>query len=226
MKRVLVLLSVVAVMTTTMFAQDIYLGPSVVFKGGTNAGSIPEGYKTGANFNGIPDIGLTFKWMFDKESSLGLLFDAEYATYSFRMRDEDDNTPDEEIYVYKPSYISLSPGLFFSGFTLNFAFGFPSSINVSTVAGEEGGAFYTLTQQDLNGPSIEIRLGGMIRAIKSDAGELNIVLRAGYMLTGTLQPEYFEGPIQSNVFFQDESYNPNLVSAGIGINYLFNLSNL
>lgn len=227
MKRVLVLLSVVAVMTTTAFSQNMYLGPSVVFKGGTNAGSIPDGVKTGANFNGIPDIGLTFKWMFDKESSLGLLFDAEYATYSFRMRPEDEEVADDNnTYIYKPSYISLSPGLFFSGFTLNFAFGFPSSINVQNVAGDEGGAFYTLTQQDLNGPSIEIRLGGMIRAIKSDAGELNIVLRAGYMLTGTLQPEYFEGPIQSNVFFQDESYNPNLVSAGIGINYLFNLSNL
>lgn len=220
MKRVLVLLSVVAVMTTTAFSQNIYLGPSVVFKGGTNAGNIPEGTKTAFNFNGLPDIGLTFKWMFDKESSLGLLFDAEYATYSFRMRPEDENVAnDDNTFVYKPSYISLSPGLFFGGFTLNFAFGFPSAYSVQTVSGNDPG-FFEVTQQDLNGPSVEIRLGGMIRAIKSDAGELNIVVRAGYMLTGMYQPEYFT----NNEL--DETNNPNIVSGGIGINYLFNLSNL
>lgn len=220
MKRVLVLLSVVAVMTTTMFAQDIYLGPSVVFKGGTNAGNIPEGTKTGFNFNGIPDIGLTFKWMFDKESSLGLLFDAEYATYSFRMRPEDEDVAnDDNTIVYKPQYISLSPGLFFSGFTLNFAFGFPSGYTAQTVSGNDI-PFFEVTPQDLNGPSVEIRLGGMIRAMRSDAGELNIVLRAGYMLTGMYQPDYFT----NNDL--DSDYNPNVVSGGIGINYLFNLSNL
>ncbi len=220
MKRILVLLSVVAVMTTTAFSQNIYLGPSVVFKGGTNAGNIPDGTKTAFNFNGLPDIGLTFKWMFDKESSLGLLFDAEYATYSYRMRPEDENVAnDDNTLVYKPSYISLSPGLFFSGFTLNFAFGFPSSYSVQTVSGNDAGLFVG-TQQDLNGPSIEIRLGGMIRAMKSDAGELNIVLRAGYMLTGLYQPDYFT----NNGL--DDSLNPNVVSGGIGINYLFNLSNL
>jgi hypothetical protein len=220
MRRVLTLLVMVAVVTIAATSQNMYLGPSVVFKGGTNAGNIPEGMKTAANFNGIPDIGLTFKWMFDKESSLGLLFDAEYATYSFRMRPEDENfANDDNTLIYKPSYISFSPGLYFSGVTLNVAFGFPSGMNVQSVSGNEN-TFFEVTQQDLNAPSVEIRLGGMIRAIKSDLGEFNVVLRAGYMVTGMYQPDYFT----NNGF--DDSYNPNIVSAGIGINYLFNLANL
>lgn len=221
MKRALTLLSIVAVMTIAATGQNMYLGPSVVFKGGTNAGNIPEGTKTAANFNGIPDIGLTYKWMFDKESSLGLLFDAEYATYSFRMRPEDEDfANDDNTFIYKPSYISLAPGLFFSGVTLNVAFGFPASYTVKSVAGDDANTFFEVTQQDLNAPSIEIRLGGMIRAIKSDMGEFNIVLRAGYMVTGMYQPDYF------TKYNLDDTNNPNVVSAGIGFNYLFNLSNL
>lgn len=220
MRRVLTLLVMVAVVTIAATSQNMYLGPSVVFKGGTNAGNIPTGTKTEANFNGIPDIGLTFKWMFDKESSLGLLFDAEYATYSFRMRPEDETfATDDYTYIYKPSYISFAPGLYFSGVTLNVAFGFPSGYNVQSVSGNENTPF-EVTQQDLNAPSVEIRLGGMIRAIKSDLGEFNVVLRAGYMVTGMYQPDYFT----NNEL--DDTYNPNIVSAGIGLNYLFNLANL
>ena len=222
MKKFLLIVAVLVVAAGASQAQlrQFYIGPSVVFKGGINAANIPDGYKTAANFNGIPDIGFTFRWMFDKNSALGLCFDGEYATYSFRMRPESEAAAnDNNTYVYKPSYITISPGLFFSGVTLNLALNIPSGINVQTVAGNDGPGFFTYTQQDLNSPNLEIRLGGQIMTLESETGHLNIVLRGGYMLTGVLRTDAFG----NDKLFGSSSFNPNVASVGLGVNYLFDL---
>jgi hypothetical protein len=223
MKKFLVLFAVLAMVITigTAQRQRYYLGPNLLFKGGVNAGSIPEGLKTGANFNGIPDFGLTFRFMFDKNSALGLLLDAQYATYSFRMRPESESfANDNNTFVFKPSYFTIAPGLYFSGVTFNVAIGFPAGNSLATVAGTDGTGSYVANVDDLNGPAIELQLGGMIAAWKTDMGVLSVLIKGGYMVTGMYKEE---APIYKNIFAGN---NPAIASASIGLNYLFDLGAL
>ena len=220
MKKVLILLAVLAAVATNAEAQrkQIYLGPSLLFKAGVNAGNIPEGQKTGVNFHFLPDIGLTFKYMFSKTSAVGAVLDMDYATYSFRMRPGSESAAnDNNTIVFQPSYFSLAPSLYLSGVTIGAAFGFPTAYSVSNVAGDDlsglGG-----TSDDLNSPSIELRLGGMIKVMESDGGELNILIRGGYNVTGLYNSEYFGDG--------SDEFNPVLASGGIGVNYLFDLADL
>lgn len=221
MKKVLILLAVLVAVATNVEAQrkQLYLGPSLLFKGGVNAGNIPEGSKTGVNVHFLPDIGLTLKYMFSKSSAVGAVLDVEYATYSFRMRPESESAAnDNNTLIFQPSYFSLAPSLYLSGVTIGAAFGFPTAYNVSTAAGDDissGG-----TTDNLNSPSIELRLGGMIKAMESDGGELNILVRGGYSVTGLYNSEYFGSGENADEF------NPVLVSFGIGVNYLFDLADL
>jgi len=223
MRKIATVIVVAISLVTGVAAQDIHVGPYLLFKGGTNSGNIPEGTKTAANFNGIPDFGVTGRWMFDKNSALGFLLDLGYSTYSFRMRPESESIAnDDNTIVFKPSYFSLVPSFYFSGVTLGFAFGFPMAYSVQTVSGTEMSGQFLGDVQDLNGPSVEIRLGAIINAWKTETGTLGVVLQAGYMLTGTFKPEYF----QPGEYFSNEENNPNIISAGIGLNYLFDLKNL
>lgn len=233
MKKVLILLAVLAAVATNAEAQrkQIYLGPSLLFKAGVNAGNIQEGQKTGVNFHFLPDIGMTFKYMFSKNSAVGAVLDIEYTTYSFRMRPESESAAnDNNTYVFQPSYFSIAPNLFLSGVTIGAAFGFPMSYSSQTVAGNEGMLGYD-SSDDLNSPSIELRLGGMIKVMESDGGELNILIRGGYMVTGlyntdaAVLSDYFRGT-GSDRAGDPATFNPALVSGGIGVNYLFDLADL
>ena len=164
MKKALLLLAILAAVATTAEAQrkQIYLGPSLLFKGGVNAGNIPEGTKTGFDFHAMPDIGVTFKYMFSKTSAMGATLDLEYATQSFRMRPESEAAAnDNNTIIYQPSYFSIAPNVFLSGVTLGAAFGFPTAFSVTNVAGDDFGDLGG-TSDNLTSPSIEIRLGGMI----------------------------------------------------------------
>ena len=220
MKKVLVFVFVLIGFSTAGHAQlqQYYLGPTLLFKGGVNAANIPDGLKTEANFNVIPDFGITFRWMFDKNSAIGLLFNAEYATYSFKMRPESESfANDNNTFIFKPSYFSFAPGIYFSGVTFNVAFGFPASYTVATVAGDDGTGTWSPVSSDLNSPSIELQLGGMITVWETDTGELNILLRGGYMVNGMYKTD---APTLDNIF---DGNNPAVASAGIGLNYLFDL---
>ena len=156
MRKIVLLVAVLIGMTAVSEAQlqRYYIGPSILFKGGLNATDIPEGLKTDPNFNGLPDFGITFKWMFDKNSALGLLVDANYATYSYRMRPENESLAnDNNTFVIKPQYFTLAPGLYFSGVTLGVAFGFPASYTINSVAGGDGTGSWQAFTDDLNGPA-------------------------------------------------------------------------
>lgn len=222
MKKVLILLAVLVAVVANAEAQkkQIFLGPSMLFKAGVNAGNIPDGSKTAMNFHAMPDLGLTFKYLFSKSSSVGAVLDVEYATYSFRMRPESESAAnDNNTVIFQPSYISFAPSIFLSGVTLGAAFGFPSAFCVQNVAGDDFGAIAGTTD-DLNSPFIEIRLGGMIRVLESDAGELNILIRGGYNVNGLYNADYFGSEAGADEF------NPVLASGGIGVNWLFDLGDL
>ena len=73
------------------------------------------------------------------------------------------------------------------------------------------------TSDNLTSPSIELRLGGMIKVLESDMGQLNVLIRAGYMVTGLYNDDFIGA---------ESEFNPKIVSGAIGVNYLFDLGGL
>lgn len=208
MKRVLLLLVLVGMVVTAQAQrQQVFVGPSILAKAGVNAGEIPTGLKTGVSINSLPDLGVTLKFMFSKESSIGLIADLEYSTYSFQTKPNEGAT-DNNTFISQAQYISIAPSLYLSGLTMGVAFGFPSALSAKTVSGTE---LNTVDVDDLTSPSVEVRLGAMIPVMTADVGQLNVVLRGGYMLTG---------------MDDSDQYSPHVASAGLGLNFLFDLGAL
>ncbi len=214
MYRGVLLFAALLMLASSVSAQKVFLGPTLLFKGGVNVGNIPEGQKTAFDFHAMPDITGNVLWLFNKGASLGLMGDVGIATYSFRMRPENENLADDDnTFVFKPSYFIVAPSFFFSGFTLGVAFGFPSNIDVRNVSGNQ---IVTSTESsDLN-TLIELRAGGMIPVWDHDTGRLSVIVHAGYGLTGLYKDE---------VLFNTEE-NPKILSGGLGVAYHFNLTNL
>ena len=66
--------------------------------------------------------------MFDKNSALGLPFDVESGTYSFKVEPSDPALQNDMTrFRVKPSYLTFVPGLYLSGVTFNVAVGTRSS---------------------------------------------------------------------------------------------------
>jgi hypothetical protein len=207
--RILVLVVLAtAVVSVQAQRQQVFAGPSILAKAGVNAGEIPNGFKTGVNFNGLPDLGVTLKFMFSKETSIGMIADLEYATYSYQMK-PNDGANDNNTLITQAQYISFAPSLYLSGLTLGAAFGFPSALATKFVSGTE---VPNVGADDLTSPSIELRIGGMIPVMTADIGQLNIVLRGGYMVTG--------------MDSESDEFSPKVASGALGINFLFDLGAL
>lgn len=186
-------------------AQFLSVGPTMVFKGGVNAGNIPEGQKTGTNISVVPDFSATGLVRFAKESDMGATFDIGYSTYTYRMRPESEAASnDNNTFVHSISAVTITPGLYFAGFQLGAAFVFPSSYSVESLSGL---TVPGTTTNGMNSPAVEIRVGGLIPLWKHEDGVLNAVLHGGYMVTGQ----------NSN----GGTYNPTPASFGIGLNYFF-----
>lgn len=224
MKRTVFALLVFLAFASGVMAQNIFLGPYVLLKVGINGAGTPEGSKSSLNFNGIPDFGITAKWMFDRYSSLGLVGDVGYSTYSFRIGpDNADEAADASTIIFKPSYFTIVPSIYLSGFTLGVAFGIPVAYSVQNAKGDDRSALFLADTRDLTSPLIELRVGGMIPVVKSETGTLSILLQGGYMLTGMVNSTYWQN---YRNMFRDYANNPKVISLGVGVNYLFNLSEL
>lgn len=188
-------------------AQFLSIGPTLIFKAGVNAGNIPEGQKTGMNFNAVPDIAVTGLLRFAKGSDMGATLDLGYTTYTYRMRPESESfANDRNSFVYSAPHITIAPGLYFSGFQLGVAFGFPSAPSAESL---DGSISIDGTTDNAASPAIEVRLGGMVALWKHDDGVLNAVVHGGYLVSG----------LDKN----GGNFNPTPASFGIGINYLFTL---
>ncbi len=213
MNRVFTLLVVMMLAVSAMSAQKLFLGPSILFKGGVNAGEIAEGQKTAMNINAMPDISANMLWMFNKDSNLGLIADIGYTSLSFRMRPEEESiVTDYNTVIYKPSYITIAPQFYMSGFTIGVGFSLPAGMNVSTVSGTT----ISTSTDNLNSPVVDIRLGGMIPVWEMRSGRLSILIHASYTLTGLMKTADGE----------DNTYNPKVASGGLGLAYHFNLTNI
>jgi hypothetical protein len=207
MKKVLQLLPLLLLLVVgAVAAQTNYplsLGPYLGLKAGVNAASIPEGSKTGVGLSGLPDFGATLYVPLGANNRIGFLADLGYSTYAYGERLVIADI-EGDLYKQQVSYVTLAPSIYLSSFTLGFTFGLPVAASTvfknATVDGET----------DDIATLVEIQLGGMIPVVENANGRLNILLRAGYMLTGISSESSSE-------------YNPKAATFGLGVNYLFNL---
>lgn len=224
MRRTVFALLVLLVLSSGVMAQNIFLGPYVLLKVGVNGASTPQGSKSSINFNGTPDLGITAKWMFDRYSALGVVGDVGYSTYSFRIGPDNANeATNASTIIFKPSYFTIVPSIYLSGFTLGVAFGIPVAYSVQSAKGDDMSALFLADTRDLTSPLIELRVGGMIPVVKSETGTLSILIQGGYMVTGMVNGTYWP---KYRFMFKDDGNNPKVISLGVGVNYLFNLSDL
>lgn len=197
----LLLLVVGAVHAQTNYPLSI--GPYLSLKAGVNAASIPEGSKTGIGLSGLPDFGATLYVPLGADNRVGFLADLGYSTYAYGERLVIGDV-EGDLYKQQVSYVTLAPSIYLSSFTVGFTFGIPVAASTvfdnATVDGET----------DNISTLVEVQLGGMIPVMANADGRLNILLRAGYMITGIISESSSE-------------YNPKAATFGLGVNYLFNL---
>lgn len=207
MKKVLSVLPLLLLLAVgAVYAQQNYpisLGPYLTLKGGVNAASIPEGSKTGVAMSGLPDFGATVYVPLGRNNHIGFLADLGYNTYAYGERVVIGDV-ESDLYKHQVSYVALSPAIYLSSFMVGFSFGIPVATSTvfdgKSVSGETDGI----------AALVEIQLGGMIPVMENKDGRLNILVRAGYMLTGMVSDNSSE-------------YNPKAATLGLGLNYLFNL---
>lgn len=191
---------------STLCAQRNYpvsVGPFLTLKAGVNAASIPTGRKTGVALSGLPDFGVTGYLPLGEKSNIGILADIGYSTYAYGQRNVFGDI-ESDLYKVQMSYLTLAPSFYLSGFYIGFDFGLPLSNSVVIDGKSISGS------TDNMSTLVELHIGGMIPVMSDKSGRLNLIIRGGYMLTGTA----------SN---SDSEFNPKAATAGIGLNYLFNI---
>lgn len=194
-------------------AQKVFLGPTLLFKGGVNAGNIPEGQKTAMNINSMPDISANVLWLFNKGANLGIIGDIAYSSVSFRMRPESESVAnDNNTSIINPTYLTISPGLYLSSFTLGLGISLPMGMNVSTVSGTE----LSTSTDNLQSPLLDVRIGGMVPVFEHETGRLSVLVHFAYAISG----------LNKSITGVDDTYNPKVMSGGLGLAYHFNLTNM
>ena len=209
MTRAVVLFVMCLALSTTVFAAETYplsVGPYVMLKAGVNAGTIPDGTKTGVVFNGIPDLGAKLFVPFVKTQNIGACVDIGYHTYAFSDKPNDGAT---SVTTFETRFhvLAISTDFVASAFALGFTFGFSPSATRANVSG-------TVTQDyqssELNNLTTDIHLGAMLPLVNSASGRLDLLLRASYMLS-------------------DVATNPpsgsstHVASIALGFDYLFSI---
>jgi hypothetical protein len=209
MKKFTFLLTIVFILNiSNAFSSDNFpmgVGPFVTLKGGVNAASVPNGIKNDFAFNPIPDFGVTGYFPLTDKSQFGIAADLAYSTYAFGTKLTNDVANKT---AYHVSYLSLAPNLYVSGFIIGFNFGLP-------LGGKEKKT-NSINEVDINSDDlaflVEIHIGGMIPLFYNETGRLNLVLQAGYALTGMYTDPY------------NSTFNVHPASASVGIGYIFNIT--
>lgn len=218
MKKLVLFATVLLLSALSTQAQDMMIGPFVSAKAGINAGKIRDGRKTSVNFNGLPDIGVTYYLPFGKGSTTGLNLDLAYSTYSYGTIIVGTNGAKDINFDDALNFISLSPMLNANGFLLGFNIGIPSGGKETlhaysfTVLGQtfsKPDTSASINSSDMN-MMLELRIGGMFKLVDSKSGQLNLVLLGGYQLNGLAKND-------------TSDYNPHAASISLGLNYLFSL---
>lgn len=199
--------------TTSVLAIEVSVGPSIAVRGTVNTVDPGNGLKTGFAFNSMPDLGLTTRFLFSSESSLGLTLDIEATGYSYIMRREnEDLASDANTYRMNHSCITIAPSLFLSGLQLG--------IGYSLYNGQTGKTLddkLPWTPGTQASSVLEARIGAMIPVMRSKTGDLNLIIRASYMLDGHYTGEVQTYPLAIN------TTNPQSAGVSLGLNYVFHV---
>lgn len=199
-------------LATSAFAQTISVGPFLMGKvSGLNTSEIPTGTKTGAAFVTMPDIGVYGQLKLPASPiSFGLGLGLRSVSLVERLATGVDEY--ENVFTTRLSYFAFSPTVNVGGFVLGLNYGVPVSANTH-FSPKNGSATDTDPGTSSMNPLLEVFLGGQIPLVEMrGAGSLNLLLQAGYTMSG-LEKD----PI-------DSKYNPKVVSASIGLSYLFDIS--
>lgn len=194
------------------------VGPFFSLKGGINGTNTPDGRKNGIAFNGIPDFGLSLKYNMGKEANLGLIFSPGYSTYSYQIK----NSRSEQegggiIYDHKYSYFTFGLDFAFENLITGFNFGIPLSADME-------GEINTDHLQTL----AEFRIGAGVPLIDDESGRLDLIIYAGYMLSGIYSDFSTDDPLKDIVPVKlpqklSDEFNPRVVSVSFGFRYFMKL---
>ncbi len=215
-KKIVIFLFAMTMVMSRVFAQEVTslsVGPSISFKAGINAAEVMEGRKNGIGFANIPDFGVAGLLMLSPESDIGVAADLGLSNYAYKIKGVNVNKE----YTMRYSYIALGTSFYFSGFTFGFNFGVPVAANFGNKISTSTLGFMT-----------EFKVGGLIPLKIDESGSLNLIINAGYMLSGIYNDYSHNDPLLPYIpevppYQISTKYNHRALSLNIGINYLFNL---
>lgn len=233
---------------------SLWVGPYLMGKVSIKS-EVAEGWKTGVVFNVPPDFGVSILAPFGKHTNIGFGLDFGLANYGYQFRPENDPR-DSVTIIARYSYVNMFPHLNLGGFIVGLNFGFVNGASTRTVldsAATVVGTFevvkrlnnpdtiaFTNGTPESTGPlaymasMVEVRVGGAIPVVTSDFGRLDVLIQAGYSLSG-LFTDYrnYEGSYPINAKDPDfprqrslqpqESLNPHMISLSLGLCYRFRL---
>lgn len=233
---------------------SLFVGPYLMGKASIKT-EVAEGWKTGIVFNVPPDFGVSLLVPFGKHTNIGFGLDFGLANYGYQFRPENDPR-DSVTVVARYSYINLFPHLNLGGFTVGLNFGFVNGSRARTVLDSAASIVGTFSIDSSSGRDtvvftngspdfgagplaymasmVEVRVGGAIPVVTSDFGRLDVLIQAGYSLSG-LFTDYrnYEGSYPINAIDParprqrslqpQESLNPHIVSLSLGLCYRFRL---
>lgn len=175
------------------------VGAYINGKVGVNAAEVPNGVKNGVLvLNGV-DFGAVGYFPFSKTSNTAGLLEIGYSSFPFKLAAAGNSSIESDI---KMNYVTVSPQIYFSGFTIGCDLGFHASTEIKNNKFE--------FEDEVGEFMLNIKLGGMIPIWVTETGRINLLLKGIYAITGS---SYGIG--------EDFEFHP--ASLGIGLNYLFNL---
>ena len=231
----------------------MYIGPYIIGKASLKS-EVAEGWKTGIVFDLPPDFGVSIMFPFGTKTNIGFGLDLGHASYGYQFRPE-NNSADSITIIARYSYFNMFPHFNLGGFVIGMNFGFANGASTRTrldTAASIVGTFTVDTNSSSRpvtyfpgdpttgagplqymAPLMEVRIGGAIPVVTSETGRLNVLIQAGYGLSGVFEDfRNYEGsyPIDGNqppgvrIRTQpQESLNPHFISFGIGLAYHFRL---
>lgn len=199
---------------TSALAIDLSVGPTIAARATVNTVDPGNGLKTGLAFNSMPDLGITTRLLFSKESTIGLTLDIDATGYSYIMRPEnEDLASDANTFRMNHSCITIAPSLYLSGLQLGVGYSFYSSQTGKTLDDK-----LSWTPGTQAGSVLEARIGAMVPLMRGKTGDLNLIIRASYMLDGHYTSEVQTYPLAIN------TTNPQSAGVSFGLNYIFHVA--
>ena len=201
-------------------AVELSLGPTIGYRGSINAANPGTGFVSGFALADRPDLGLSSRFLFDENIGIGFMVELEMSGYSYVSKLFDLNARDDsKTYMTRHRYTTFAPSVYIGGFQVGV--GLMYSTGEETKSLDKKNTYFPGTQSTL---AYELRVGGMIPVYKSDLGDLNLVVRASYMLDPHYSSSVYVHPDRTLPDGKEAvRSNPQSASFSIGVNYMFRL---